>query len=117
MTWTFAGAGFPQSWFSPMYLYSHSLSSAGHLKSLLDLVLLSDTRLLDSLEALSPVGNSDHLPVLCVLRAAPQVSTCAAPRRLWCYERADFQKLNSTLSTSDWSAITSAVDVDSAWTA
>ena len=54
-----------------MYLYSHSLSSAGHLKSLLDLVLLSDTRLLDSVEALSPVGNSDELPVLCVLRAAP----------------------------------------------
>ena len=63
------------------------------------------------------VGNSDHRPVLCCLHAKLPSSSTSVPRRIWCYERADFVKLNSVLIKADWSAVLGASDVDSAWLA
>ena len=92
------------------------LNANGSLGSLLDLVLVSDPDLVTSVEALPPLGTSDHLPVLCHLSVcSPRRSS--AGRLVWCYEKADFGKLNKSLSQADWSAVFSAHSVDNAWDA
>ena len=45
----------------------------------------------------------------------PRSTHSARLRKVWCYEKADIEKLNKVLDSSDWSAITSAPDIDSAW--
>ena len=93
------------------------VDSNGHLTSLLDLVLMSDSGLLNAVETLPPVGNSDHLPVLCQLSTLLSTSSNSSSRRIWCYDRADFKALKSALAESDWSAVANAEDINGAWAA
>ncbi len=93
------------------------LDNEGSLSSLLDLVLVSDTNLITTVDTLPPIGNSDHLPVICHL--ATTLSSAVKPqpqsRRIWCYAKANFSALRSALAKSDWSAVSAAKDIDSAW--
>ena len=68
-----------------------------------------------SFEVTPPLGSSDHLGVLCHLHIYPRSSDGSRLRKVWCYEKADFTKLNKLLDSSDWSSITAAPDIDSAW--
>ena len=88
----------------------------GCLVSLLDLVLVSNARLVDSVETLPPLGTCDHLPVLCKLKSSMR-RVPSVPRNIWCYEKANFEKLNSVLFNADWSPILDAPDVNSSWAA
>ena len=48
------------------------INADGSLGSLLDLALVSDQNIISSVEALPPLGTSDHLPVLCNLSVSSQ---------------------------------------------
>ena len=85
--------------------------------SLLDLVLSTDARLVLSADIVPPLGSSDHLGVLCRLDLTPRSSNGSRLRKVWCYDKADFSKLNKELLSSDWSASNAAPDVDTAWSA
>ena len=87
--------------------FSTHLSANGSLGSLLDLVFVSDPDLITFVEALPPLGTSDHLPVLCHLSVCSQRRSSGG-RLVWCYEKADFEKINKSLSEADWSAVSSA---------
>ena len=92
------------------------MDSSGSLISLLDLVLISNEQLVASADTLPPLGTCDHLPVLCTLKSS-LCSMSSAPRNIWCYEKADFAKLNTALSQADWSPVITASDIDSSWAA
>ena len=44
-------------------------------------------------------------------------SACPAsrPRRIWLYDQADFEEINSVLSGLDWSEVSTASDINKAW--
>ena len=92
------------------------MDANGRLLSLLDLVLVSNDQLVDSTFPLPPLGNCDHLPVLCKLKSSLRPAS-SAPRRIWCYAKADFEQLNAALFQADWSPVVHAPDVNSAWLA
>ena len=91
------------------------LSPDGSPCSLLDLVLTTNEQLVASFDVTPPLGSSDYLGVLCHLHIYPRSSDGSRLRKVWCYEKADFTKLNKLLDSSDWSSITAAPDIDSAW--
>ena len=91
------------------------LSSDGGLGALLDLVLSSSPSLVTGVSTHPPLGSSDHLAVLSFLEVkAERVSRCAG-RRIWSFDKADFNRLNKTLDSADWSAVHEASDADAAW--
>ena len=91
------------------------LDSTGLLSSLLDLVLVSNKALVGMVDTLPPIGSSDHLPVLCQLHTTLSTRPSSVPQSVWCYDRADFTALNSALSKADWSPVSLAEDINSAW--
>ena len=85
--------------------------------SLLDLVLLSDPSLLLHASSLPPLGRSNHVILDCTLSIQVPRASISQTRRFWMYDRADFEKINNTLSKLDWSRVSTAPDVDQAWLA
>ena len=109
--------------------------------SLLDLVLVSEKSLCSRASARTPLGKSDHaiidctfsiqfkptstsqslgqsdhVIVQCSFNAQPSTSTKTSRlRRIWNYDKADFVQVNKKLSNLDWSAVSSAADIDQAW--
>ena len=106
----FLSLGLQQCVSSPTHLNAN-----GTLGSLLDLVLISGQQLQPAIETLPPIANSDHLPVLCRLRTTLSSAASTAPRQVWCYDEADFKALNSALTKSDWTSVSTTDDIDSAW--
>ena len=82
---------------------------------LVSLVLVSNEKLVGTVDTLQPLGNCDHLPVLCSLLSSLRPTSQSAPRQIWCYDKADFEKLNTTLSKIDWSPVEDAPDIDASW--
>ena len=70
---------------------------------------------METVDTLPPISNCDHLPVLCSLSSSPRPQCRPAPRQVWCYDKADFEKLNSTLCKIDWCPVELAPDIDSSW--
>ena len=96
--------------------FATHLANDGSLGSLLDLALLSDVSVLHRVSSLPPFGKSDH--VECVLSVQVAGSSVPCPRRqLYMYDKADFEKINKSLSQLDWSKVSTARDVDQAWEA
>ena len=96
---------------------THLLPS-GDFGSLLDLVLVSDVQLVEKVCIHPAIGKSDHLVVSCLLVDRKRVHRSSAqPKRLWCYEKADFPAIVRTLNNLDWSTVHNAPCVDSAWSA
>ena len=99
-------------------LAAHLLPDGG-LGSTLDLVLVSDSSWLDNVSTHPPLGSSDHLAVLCKVHFPMRRSgTSGRPgQMIWCSDKADFTAVNHALKAADWSSVSDATDVDSAWTA
>ena len=93
------------------------MGASGRLISLLDLVLVSNEQLVHAVDTLPLLSNCDHLPVFCSLTFSLLSVSRSAPRQIWYYDKADFAKLNATLSNADWSPVVDTPDVDSSWTA
>ena len=89
----------------------------GSLGSTLDLVLLSRPSLLGNVSTLPPLGSSDHLSVLCRIHLTPRRSHESAyvGRKLWCFEKADPDKVIKCLQDADWGPVSTAPDIDTAW--
>ena len=45
------------------------------------------------------------------------VSPVIRPRRIWLYNNADFENINKMLSSTDWSSVSTASDINQAWAA
>ena len=45
------------------------------------------------------------------------VSPVIRPSRIWLYNKADFEKINKVLSSTYWSSVSTASDINQAWTA
>ena len=88
---------------------------SGRLISLLDLLLVSNEQLVHAVDTLPPLSNCDHLPAFCSLTFSLRSVSRSAPRQIWCYDKADFEKLNTTLSKIDWSPVEDAPDIDASW--
>ena len=94
------------------------VTAPGTLGSLLDLVLVSDPSTFVHASSLPPLAKSDHAIVQCALNLLPSTSTTTTRlRRIWSYDQADFESVNNTLTHLDWSSVSTAPDVDQAWTA
>ena len=85
------------------------LSPDGSPWSFFDLVLMTNEQLLIYAELTPPLGSSDHLGVLCHLNLYPFSTQGSRLRKVWCYDKADFVKLNKVLDSSGWSSISSAL--------
>ena len=84
--------------------------------SCIDLVFCTAPALVNHLSAVAPLGTSDHVMVNCVFHRQSVVSELGSRlRRIWNYDKADFDKLNNALSSADWSAVYTAPDIDVAW--
>lgn len=85
---------------------------AGQLRSCLDLVIsdLNETHV----TALAPVGQSDHVTLLCEV---PITSGSAQPasRQRWCWAKADIKALKNAFADSEWSHVLNCTDLDTAW--
>ena len=92
------------------------LGNDGRLRSLLDLVHVSDRALLWGTSALPPL-KSDHIMLESTLALRVSVNPSALSRRIWLYDNADFEKINKLLSNLDWSAVSTAPDINQAWAA
>ena len=92
------------------------LGNDGRLRSLLDLVHVSDRALLWGTSALPPL-KSDHIMLELTLALRVSVNPSARSRRIWLYDNADFEKINKLLSNPDWSTVSTAPDIDQAWAA
>lgn len=91
------------------------LSNDGSIHSLLDLVLVSSANFVSKITTLPPLGSSDHLAVFCSLKFSPTRSRRGRTRTIWNYKKADFEKINKLLSDADWSDVSSAPNIDEAW--
>ena len=81
--------------------------------SLLDLVMTKFPTNV-SCSSSAPIGSSDHVLVrgnisLAIFRELPQ------PRRVWHFIQAGWQGLQAAISLQDWSPISTAPDINSAW--
>ena len=79
---------------------------------------MSDSTIVSNITTHPPLGKSDHLVVTCKLvnSKRPQHSTRGG-RRICCYDSADFSKINKAFQEVDWSAVSSSMDVNTAWSA
>ena len=70
--------------------------------ALLDLVLVHDPSLVQTIATLSPLGSSDHalLKVHLTLRI-----TGLRPQSLWSYDKTNFSAINNRLLSLDWSKV------------
>ena len=93
------------------------LLSDGRLDSLLDLVITNVPQLVLSTETLPPLGSSDHLCVFCELDLSvhQKVNNSTTRRRIWRYDRVDFEDLNSILVNADWDQALQTEDVNDAF--
>ena len=93
------------------------LLSDGRLDSLLDLVITNVSQLVLSTETLPPLGSSDHLCVFCELDLSvhQKVNNSTTRRRIWRYDRVDFEDLNSILVNADWVQALQTEDVNDAF--
>ena len=98
--------------------FATHLHPDGSLGSCIDLVFSSSSQCCQSVKSLPPLGSSDHVRI--------EFSRCFQPivtegdgrlRGIWSFDKADFQKLNSSLSSRDWSAVSEAATVNDAWKA
>ncbi len=98
---------------------THVRPNAGNIcGSTLDLILSSSPTLVSLVECLPPLGRSDH----CVLKASFNFQLSTPPRkirlrRIWAYDKVDIGSLNNCLQTADWTSLSSAPTIDSAWSA
>ena len=96
---------------------STHLSSDGGLGSLLDLVLTSTPSIVSNVSTTPPLGSSDHLAVLCLLNIAADRVSQGVSRRIWSFDRADFNQLNKILNEAAWPDVFDAPDMNAAWEA
>ena len=83
--------------------------------TLLDLIFCSDPSLVDHLVAASELGNSDHLSLSCTLIFAKPRSR-PIKRKVWFYQKADFDALNDALEDSlPPESVLSGGNVNSTW--
>ena len=98
--------------------FATHLHPDGSLGSCIDLVFSSSSQCCQSVKSLPPLGSSDHVRIECSLYFQPIVTEGDGRlRRIWSFDKADFQKLNSPLSSRDWSAVSEAATVNDAWKA
>ena len=83
----------------------------------MDLAFCSNPQLVRSVRSLAPLGTSDHVMIQFELSVKAIGGSSQRLRRLWSYDQADFEKLNKHLGAEDWSPVTDAPDMDSAWEA
>ena len=95
--------------------FDSHLGNDGRLQSLLDLVLVSHRNMHVKTSALPPLGKFDHVTLESTLSVRAS-SACPAsrPHRIWLYDQADFEKINSVLSGLDWSEVSTAPDINKA---
>lgn len=79
--------------------------------SLLDLIFVSDWRLLTKPEHLPPIGKSDHEVLLCYL----QVVGSRGDMRVEQFRRINFEELDYNLQMMDWELLFSDMGLDEQW--
>ena len=77
---------------------------------------MSGPRLFSNVSSLPPLGHSDHVVLQCHLTSSPKVvPDTTRMHRLWNYQEVDFEEVNKLLLQADWSPVSAAPTLDSAW--
>ena len=63
----------------------------------------------------APLGSSDHCVVMDVANYRLPTTSKPGKRKIWLYDKADWDGLRSFLSEADWSSLSKAHSADSAW--
>ena len=107
----------PLVWLVPPYskfascAYGVTNSSA----TTIDLVLSPSSKLTKTCETVPPIGISDHNGILFSISMQIHQAEPQAPRRIWRYNYADFDRANELLSLVNASSIIVDGDVEASW--
>ncbi|XP_071478923.1 uncharacterized protein [Diadema antillarum] len=63
----------------------------------------------------APLGSSDHCVVMDVANYRLPITSKPAKRKIWQYDKADWDGMRSFLSEADWSSLSKAHSADAAW--
>ena len=81
----------------------------------IDLVLSTSPELFETCETIPPIGTSDHYGIFAKLSLATTTPLPQAPRKIWRYNLADFDRANDLLSQVDPSTIIVENDMGKSW--
>ena len=88
----------------------------GSLGSTLDLCFTNNVQAIRKVTSLPPLGQSDHTMVGCSIDLSPVKSQPVHPkRRVFLYDNVDLALVNEELSAINWSGISAASSIDTAW--
>ena len=88
----------------------------GTLGSTLDLCFTNNVQAIRKVTSLPPLGQSDHTMVGCSIDLSPAKSQPVHPKcRVFLYDNVDLALVNEELSAINWSEISAASSIDSAW--
>ncbi len=83
----------------------------GASMSCLDLLICNRDRLISNIHNSSPIGKSDHSPIIFELKSNyPKNITIT--RNIWNFKKGDFENLNNHLFNLDWDRILDTLDVN-----
>ncbi len=85
----------------------------GDKASCLDLIICDKPNLIENIFSLSPIGKSDHTPVLFDLKVKHPKNTVVF-RHIWNHKKGDYENFNKHLVNIDWNQILDINDIDTA---
>ncbi|CAH8669350.1 unnamed protein product [Heterobilharzia americana] len=82
--------------------------------SRLDYLLTSDPLLVENVQVQTPLGSSDHATVMFDLVISEELSW-EGPRPYLCYNKANYEGMNKSLSTASWPVDWCSLSIDQHW--
>ncbi len=83
----------------------------GDKASCLDLIICDKPNIVHNISSCSPVGKSDHAPILFDLQSG-HVKNKTVIRHIWNHKKGDYEAFNRHLANMDWDRILDVNDID-----